>query len=162
MSSWNRPGAPGAFHVATQSRVRTQTRYVPADGNVTVVTASATGVPSPWASRTGEPIWPMNCWSTTQPPGSSKPSASTRTWAAEAVAAVHAIHTRSAVVRVCAAVGLLIVASGVCLDAVLPYTIVPLSRRRAGSTVFDFCDFVNALGVAAAIEGGCQPNVDHF
>ena len=29
ISTWNLPGAPGAFQGATQSRVRTQTRYLP-------------------------------------------------------------------------------------------------------------------------------------
>ena len=49
--SRHRPGVPGACHRATQSFVRTNTRYVPASGMVTVVVAPATGVPSPWAMR---------------------------------------------------------------------------------------------------------------
>ena len=49
--NWNLPGAPGAFHGATQSLVRTQTRYVPSEGNVTVVVASSTGMPNPWANK---------------------------------------------------------------------------------------------------------------
>jgi len=47
----NFPGAPGAFHLATQSLVRTWRRYVPVEGNVTSVVASATGVPRPCAMR---------------------------------------------------------------------------------------------------------------
>ncbi|MBA7680777.1 hypothetical protein ES703_89098 [subsurface metagenome] len=79
MSNWNLPGAPGAFHGAAQSRVRTHTRYFPVWGNSTVVMASLTGSPRPWASRNGEPIWSINCWSIAQPPSFAKPSASTRT-----------------------------------------------------------------------------------
>ena len=77
MRSWNFPGAPVAFHRATQSFVRTNTRYFPALGNVTVVAASFTGAPIPCAMRYGEPMPSMNCVSSTQPPGSRKLSAST-------------------------------------------------------------------------------------
>ena len=42
-------------------------------------TASATGTPNPWASRNGEPIWSMNCGSTTQPPCCANASASIST-----------------------------------------------------------------------------------
>ncbi|MBA7614910.1 hypothetical protein ES703_22184 [subsurface metagenome] len=47
MSSWNLPGAVGAFHGATQLRVRTHRRYLPAAGNPTFVVASLTGSPKP-------------------------------------------------------------------------------------------------------------------
>jgi len=61
-----------------QSRVRTQTLCLPVCWNRTIVVASLTGSPRPWASRKGEPIRSANCWSTTQPPRSSKLSASIR------------------------------------------------------------------------------------
>ena len=46
-STWNLPGAPVAFHRATQSIVRTHTRHVPACERFTVVVASFTGSPRP-------------------------------------------------------------------------------------------------------------------
>lgn len=79
MASWNFPGAPGAFHFATQSLVLTKTRYLPALGKVTAVLASFTGTPIPWAMRYGEPMISMNCVSSTQPPGCAKLSASNKT-----------------------------------------------------------------------------------
>ncbi len=52
----NLPGAPSPFQGDAQSHVRTHTRYVPVAGNVTVVSASSTGLPIPCASSIGEPI----------------------------------------------------------------------------------------------------------
>ena len=63
-STWNVPGCASG----TQSFVRTQTRYEPASGTVTCVTASRTGVPMPCASRYADPISSTNWDSSTQPP----------------------------------------------------------------------------------------------
>jgi len=123
----NPPGAPGTFQGATQSRVRTSTRYLPGPGSSTSVLASSTGTPSPWARSIGEPIWSMNCWSTTQPPGFSKPSASTSTvgglssvWAPEA--AVAGTRQAQAMVSVAAAVS---VACAVLMGCSVLQTVVP-------------------------------------
>ena len=74
--TWNRPGLSVLPQGLVQSLVRTQRRYSPASGASKTVSASATGLPSPWAIRYGDPIWDTLWLSLVQPPIFPKPSAS--------------------------------------------------------------------------------------
>ena len=70
----NRPGE----WLGSQSLQRTQRRYVPARATSALVTASATGFPTPVASRYGEPIRSTYCESLDHRPVSANCSASSQ------------------------------------------------------------------------------------